>query len=366
MTSRPHRRVMIAGAGVMGSRDRLRAGPRAGFEIVLVDPGALGDNASGVAAGMLAPAFEAVLDAAAADHFDLLRAARDRWPPFAEALGPSDLGFHRAGALWVASPGDSTGLTAARRVALDALGVACEPLSPDQVKRLAPGLSADIGEGLFVSDDWRVSPLAALTRLRAAAAGLGATVVADRLVAFADGVAELAGGSRIAVDRLVVATGAGPAAFAAEQMVLTPIKGHILCFPDVAAADDRPTLRWSGGYAVPGARGLTVGATMEPGLSDADVDQAVVEALHRRALDLYPGLKGESVVARAGVRAGAPDNLPLVGLSRRPDVLLAVGARRNGWLLAPLAAELILAHLSDGDLRPWAARSWTPRRFARA
>ena len=62
------------------------------------------------------------------------------------------------------------------------------------------------------------------------------------------------------------------------------------------------------------------------------------------------------------VSAATPDGLPMVGWSARPDRLLAVGARRNGWLLAPLVARTIAAYLADEDPGPYAARL-DPRRF---
>ena len=46
--------------------------------------------------------------------------------------------------------------------------------------------------------------------------------------------------------------------------------------------------------------------------------------------------------AAAGVRAATPDGLPMVGASTTPNVILAVGARRNGWLLAPMIADVVL------------------------
>ena len=53
-------------------------------------------------------------------------------------------------------------------------------------------------------------------------------------------------------------------------------------------------------------------------------------------------VRGLSFDLAAGVRAATPDGLPLVGFSRTPGVILAVGARRNG------RAE-ILAGLSPGQ-----------------
>jgi glycine oxidase len=64
----------------------------------------------------------------------------------------------------------------------------------------------------------------------------------------------------------------------------------------------------------------------------------------------------------AGVRAATPDGLPLVGPSAAPGVLLAVGARRNGWLLAPLVAKVVAAYVTGRDTGRYAAQ-FDPRRF---
>jgi glycine oxidase len=44
-------------------------------------------------------------------------------------------------------------------------------------------------------------------------------------------------------------------------------------------------------------------------------------------------------------------------------VVLAVGARRNGWLLAPLIAQVVTACVTGRDPGPYAARL-DPGRFA--
>ncbi|HWU14145.1 MAG TPA: D-amino-acid oxidase, partial [Caulobacter sp.] len=50
--------------------------------------------------------------------------------------------------------------------------------------------------------------------------------------------------------------------------------------------------------------------------------------------------------------------------SAAPGVMLAVGARRNGWLLAPLVADLVAAYLKGDHPGPDAA-SLDARRFSR-
>src|SRR5687767_1321153 len=78
--------VLVAGAGVLGLCAALTLAER-GARVTVDDPAGPDDNASGVAAGMLAPVFEAALDPVAAPHFDLLMAARDVWPAFAARIG---------------------------------------------------------------------------------------------------------------------------------------------------------------------------------------------------------------------------------------------------------------------------------------
>ncbi|HEV7384096.1 MAG TPA: FAD-dependent oxidoreductase, partial [Phenylobacterium sp.] len=78
---------------------------------------------------------------------------------------------------------------------------------------------------------------------------------------------------------------------------------------------------------------------------------------------LYPGLAGATFAASAGIRAATADGLPLVGPSQAPKVILAVGARRNGWLLAPLVAEVVTACATGRDAGPYAGRL-DPARFA--
>ncbi len=56
----------------------------------------------------------------------------------------------------------------------------------------------------------------------------------------------------------------------------------------------------------------------------------------------------------------SPDGWPMIGPSG--EALIAAGHSRNGWLLAPITAEIITAYVMDADIAPqWAALS--PDRF---
>ena len=309
--------VVVAGSGVTGLAVAL-ALARRGAKVRVCDPAPLGDNASGVAAGMLAPAFEAVLDPLSAGHFELLKAARDLWPDFA----PVEI--VREGAVFV-SDGQTVQPVADQ---LARIGASHRPAS-DELTPLG-----GISSGVFTDEDWRLEPATALRVLRDEALGAGV---------------------------LVLATGAAPGP-APELAALIPIKGHILRLS--GGPTSGPVIRGEGLYICPSARGAVVGGTMEEGASDRALDEGRVKSLHEAAQCVVPALEGVTGSASAAVRAGTPDGLPLVGWSAEPGVFLTVGARRNGWLLAPLVAAITAAYLAGEDPGPFAGQL-DARRFAK-
>jgi glycine oxidase len=139
--------------------------------------------------------------------------------------------------------------------------------------------------------------------------------------------------------------------------VLKPIRGQLV---RVGASAAGAVVRGEGVYASPGAE-MVFGATMETGRDDAIADPAAAGPLRTAGLRLFPGLADRDWRAEAGVRAATPDGAPLVG----PDgkgVFVAAGARRNGWLLAPLVADMVSAYVMGRDPGPFAARL-DPHRF---
>ncbi|WP_309603854.1 FAD-dependent oxidoreductase [Phenylobacterium sp.] len=334
--------VMVAGAGALGLSLALALAD-AGCRVTVCDP-AGEPRASAVAAGMLAPVFEAVFDAGAAGDLDLLLAARNLWPALAARTG---IAIDRSGAAAVGSQA----WLATVRAGLTRLGLHGADLPREMLGDLAPGLAPGL-QGLLVREDWRLEPRPALAALRRAAGEAGVGFRAERVTA------------RGGADILVVATGAdqGLAVALPQLGALTPIKGQILRFAEQGAG--RLSLRGQGAYAVPAGGGLAVGATMEPGLADIAIDPVALAPLSRAAEWMFPDLVGMTSSASAGVRAATPDGLPMVGFSTTPGVILAVGARRNGWLLAPLVAQIVTACVTGRDPGPY-ARRLDPGRFAR-
>ena len=64
-----------------------------------------------------------------------------------------------------------------------------------------------------------------------------------------------------------------------------------------------------------------------------------------------------------GLRPGTPDNAPAIGSGELDGLIWATGHHRNGILLAPLTAQLVVGLLSgEGKDDPLLA-ACTPRRF---
>jgi glycine oxidase len=230
------------------------------------------------------------------------------------------------------------------------------------VRSLQPQAAPDLSWGLLSLDDWRLEPaavMAALSRAFARAEGRQVRASLER-----DGESWRLEGVP-AGDLVLLATGAdaaGLSGWATELRALQPVKGQIIHFQGGPRAG--PVLRDRYGYVVPQGGGAIAGATMEHGRRDRDIEPGVLAELRSRAAGLVPALAQAPARGLAGVRGATPDGLPLVGRSvGDPRLLLAVGARRNGWLVAPLVAEIIVALAGGVDPGPFAA-ALDPARFA--
>jgi glycine oxidase len=318
-------RVAVAGAGVFGLASAL-ALLKAGAEVAILDPAQGSQSASAAAAGLLGPVGEAILDQNAAPHYPVLCDALGLWAGFSTE---NDIALSNAG---LVMPTDLAG-------AVSALGVRTEPHPL----------------GVFVRADPRVvDPPAALEALRCRAKALGARL--ERRVVSAE--------DWDRSDLVVLAPGAGtPSGPVAPELArLSPVKGQIAVLPE--GPKDGPTIRWPGGYLAPQPGGARVGATMEPGRRDTTVDPDAIARLVGAALERVPGLRAGGAFGMAGIRMQTADGLPLVGPSAAPRTLLAAGARRNGWLLAPLVGRMIAAYaMRAGEgAGPW-AEALHPARF---
>ncbi|NUS03100.1 MAG: FAD-dependent oxidoreductase, partial [Nonomuraea sp.] len=162
-------------------------------------------------------------------------------------------------------------------------------------------------------------------------------------------------GPVIEAERVVLAAGAWSGELA--DVPVRPVKGQIMRLRSprpLLGRCVRGTVHGAPVYLVPRGDGeLVLGATQEELGFDTRVTAGGLYELLRDARELVPGVTELEVAdVVAGLRPGTPDNLPLIGPSGTPGLVLATGHHRGGVLLAPLTAALLAGdpgHDPEGD-----------------
>jgi glycine oxidase len=358
--------VAVAGGGAIGLACAWRAAQR-GLRTVVLDSG---DPAAWqVAAGMLAPVTESQFGEAELLELNLRSAGAftDFCAELAEASG-ADPGLLATGTLAVARDRDDAEalerLLAFRRER----GLDVERLRPSQARRAEPALAPTVRLALDVPGDHSVDPRRLVAALAAALERAGGTLRRARVAALTGDGLELAGGETVSAEQVVLATGAAEIAVPEDARVpVRPVKGQILRLRDPRGPGlVERTIRGLDAYLVPRADGgYVLGATMEERGHDLAPTAGGVYELLRDMSELVPGvLELEIEELNVGLRPATPDNLPAIGPGALDGLVWATGHFRNGIVLAPVTADLVVTALTGGRLPDWAVPA-DPRRFAR-
>jgi glycine oxidase len=328
-----------------------------GLAVVVLERGDFGAGTSRVAAGMLAPVAEA--DARERPLLALGLDSARRWPGFAAELHEAtglDLDYRTCGTLMVARDRDEAEALERERDLRERLGLRVARVLPSAARRMEPALAPTLRGALDLPDDHVVDPRLVCAALARAAERAGAVLRAGVEV---DDLAALP------AEQVVVAAGPWSGAFGAEARV-RPVKGQSLRLRDPAGPGlVERVVRWDGGYLAPRGDGRYVlGATSEERGFDTSMTGGGVYELLRDASELVPGvleLELEEVIA--GLRPGTPDNAPILGRSQEDRrIVWATGHYRNGVLLAPVTADIVVAELAGEPVE----HAFGPARFAGA
>jgi glycine oxidase len=389
MAARPHEPhptgadVVVVGGGVIGLSVAWRCA-QAGADVVLCDDEP-GRGASWAAAGMLAPVTEVHYGEEALLELNL--AASAAWPAFAAELADvtgRELGYRASGTLLVARDRDDNTVLDDLHAFQRSLGLTVERLRGSEARALEPSLAPRTRGGILVPGDHQVDNRALVTALLDACRCAGVALVAeratavlrdgDRVTGVAVGGGGEGGGGEGDITAGAVLLAAGAASGHLEGLPdgavpVRPVKGQLLHLrrppgqPDVPIATRN--IRGIDVYLVPRSDGrVVVGATVEERGEDRTVTAGAVRDLLQAAWELLPGLaEYELVETVAGLRPGTPDNAPLLGWTALDGLAVATGHYRNGVLLTPLTAELLVPLLARAPADPRLA-PFDPRRFA--
>jgi glycine oxidase len=373
--------VIVVGAGIIGLAVAWRACER-GMRVTVLERDSAGAGTSRVAAGMLAPVSEVEFGVAGARLLELGLRSASSWPAFANELEVASgrgVGLSRAGTLMVARDADEARELERQIAFRHSLGLRGERVRASRARELEPALAPTIRLALDLPDDRSVEPRLVLAALQSAcAAGAvelreGASVARVLCDGHAVGGVELQGGERLSSPAVVVAAGTWSGGIAgvpaAARVPVRPVKGQTLRLRDPAGPGllER-AVRFEEGYLVPRADGRYVlGGTMEErGFDEAPTAGAAYELL-RDCHELIPGVSELEIEELCvGLRPGTPDNLPIIGTGTIDGLIWATGHFRNGILLAPLTAELVLDVLTADRPQDPMLIACDPNRFAGA
>ena len=350
--------VIVVGGGVIGlfCAVRLRKG---GARVWLLESGPEHPTyytpiASAAAAGMLAPLSDAPTahEAVALESFDL-------WKQFREGAEWAD-GVRFDGAVVVRPNAAEASAFAANA---SRLGQKVVALSAGEFRKRT-GFRAKLDHALFIEAEGGADPLRVLTGLAMQAHALGVLRHYDTDASEITATKVTTHGARVfEADAVVLA----PGAWATDKLMrVVPALKRVRAGKGIVAAVELekrlgPNLRAGDFYLAQRREDAVLGATLEFDRFDRKVDRAKVAELHAAAERLLPGEVKLTERAWAGIRPMSPDGWPMIGPSGA-GVLLAAGHSRDGWLMAPITAEIITAYVFGNEIPArWAALS--PERF---
>jgi glycine oxidase len=383
MTDTAHRAdVLVIGGGIIGLAVAWRAAGL-GMSVSVLERDRAGQGASHVAAGMLAPVAEAEFGSAGRRVLELGLRSAGMWPAFAaeleDASGGTAVGLRSAGTLLVACDEDEARELERQIAFRDALGLRAERLRPSAARQREPALAPTLRLALEAPDDRSVDPRLVLAALHRACLSAGvlvrehAPVAALDLGAAGDRVTgvTLRNGERLEGAHVVMAAGAWVGRIEGlsrgSQVPVRAVKGQILRLRDPAGAGMlERVVRFQGGYLVPRSDGRYVlGATVEErGFELAPTVGGVYELL-RHANAVVPGVSELEIEELCvGLRPSTPDNAPAIGRCAVDGLIWATGHHRNGILLAPLTAELVVQALAGAQAQTPLLEACDPTRFS--
>jgi len=168
-----------------------------------------------------------------------------------------------------------------------------------------------------------------------------------------------------ASDCVVNCAGAWAGLLAPLSFPTRPVKGQMLAMAMTHKDTLRHVVRAPEVYLIPRSDGrVVIGATVEEAGFNKQTVPATILRLHEAALKLAPELRnGKILEAWAGLRPGTPDDLPILGRTFLPGCFIASGHYRDGILLAPITAKLMVQVIegskTDFDLGAFSAQRFT-------
>jgi len=361
--------VVVVGAGILGAAAAFELAS-AGKDVLLIERGPAGLEASGANAGTLA-----VQNKPLAAIPAVLRAV-SLWADLSDRLG-QPIEYERRGGLRVAHS-DEDEVKLLKAVADQRLaGAPLDVLRGSELRAMAPYLHSDVRAASYCALDGMANPLATFRAYLCAGRRLGVRLVAETPVIGVEvrGDHEFVLNTPLGAVRarhVVSAAGAWTRDFVRHFGLDLPLTVEVL----QASITDSHTPLFP--HIVTHVRGnLTLkqqrsGRILVGGAWHGDGDPAsgrkslVLESLtgnYKWAIQTVPGIRQARVLrAWPGFEGRTPDKLLLAGPLRSPKGVYVLGCGGGGFTFSPLAGRLAADFITRGHIEDL-ARPFSPARF---
>lgn len=355
--------MIVVGGGVVGMLTAWTLG-QAGAEVVLLERGETGREASWAGGGIVSPLYPWRYSAAVAN---LAHWSQDFYPKLGDRL-LADTGLdpevHVTGLYWLDLDDQAEALAWAEKH-----GRPLSEVDIDAVHEAVPVLGQGFERAVYMSGVANVRNPRLAKSLREALVRLPNVSVQEQVEVtgfLRDGNAvkgvRTAQGNFTA-DAVVLAAGAWSGQLLATlglELPVEPVKGQMILYRGEPAFLSSMVLA-KGRYAIPRRDGhILIGSTLEHAGFDKTPSDEALASLRASAEELIPALAGREPVNHwAGLRPGSPQGIPFIGeVPGHHGLWLNTGHYRNGLVLAPascqLLADLIQARLPIIEATPYA------------
>jgi len=342
-------RVLVVGGGINGlltARELVLAG----HEVVLVERGEVGQESSWAGGGIISPLYPWRY---APPVTALARWAQSAYPALSQALLAEtgiDVELNTCGMLFLDAHDERDAVAWAQQQS-----VPVERITPADLHQRWPGVAADVKHALFMPHVANVRNPRLLKALNVALQQhTHYQVITQAEVSHIEGDSsqarvKLADGRVLEADQVVVCAGAWSALLLApiQSLPIAPVRGQMQLYK--LSPGQLPCMIQRGAhYLIPRLDGhVLCGSTLEHVGFDKSTTEQAAQTLRQAALSIWPALAQAPLIKQwSGLRPGSANGIPFIGaLSKQPRVWINAGQFRNGLVLAPASARLLVDQL---------------------
>jgi len=340
-------KAIVIGAGVIGMM-QARELAQQGLDVILVDKGACGAEASWAGGGIISPLYPwrytepvtALASWSQAYYPNLIQTL--------EAESDIDSELTRHGLLMLNVEDKEAALTWSKSAE-----PWLEPIDREAIYQLESGLRTGFDDALWMPQVGSIRNPRLLRALRTMLEREQAVEIREEsaIVGFNTAGARITGvktirGDVLEGDVVLVCSGAWSQDLAGGDAIdIRPVKGQMIRFAARPGIVSRIVLN-NGQYVIPRRDGSVIaGSTLEYTGFDKQTTEHAKNALADMAIDLFPDLASCPISDHwSGLRPASPTGVPYVGLLPEYDnVYINAGHFRNGLVLAPASVHLLTA-----------------------